>query len=73
MTNLLNNAISKHEILDIVYIDKKGVRSSRTVEPYEIKGGKLYAYCLNKDSIRAFIITSINSVKPTGNIFTPRF
>lgn len=73
MTQILNEAIKNNQIISISYVDKKGNRSERKVEPYEIKGGKLYAYCLEKNSIRAFIITAISSPVATGEKFTPRF
>lgn len=73
MTNIINKVIKNKEISELTYVDLKGNRSVRLVEPYEIKNGKLYAYCLSKNSIRAFTITSISSLKSTGKNFVSRF
>ena len=73
MMNSILQAINTHRIIKIGYIDKKGARSLRLVEPYEIKNNKLYAYCLEKRATRAFIISNINSVEVTDKNFTPRW
>jgi predicted DNA-binding transcriptional regulator YafY len=55
------------------YIDEKGKSSARTVEPYEIKGDLLYAYCDNRQAIRGFKLTSISSASRTDETFEPQF
>ena len=60
-------------ILNITYrSEKKGV-SERTVEPYEIKDGGLYAYDIAKQGIRKFILANIISAKATDTKFSPRW
>ena len=60
-------------ILNITYKSaKKGV-SERTVEPYEIKDGGLYAYDIAKQSIRKFTLANIISAKATETKFSPRW
>lgn len=70
---IVNDAIQENKVLSIKYVDKKGTHSTRDIEPTEIKGDKLFGYCLNKGSIRCFIIDSILAVKPTEKIFTSRW
>ena len=60
-------------ILNLTYQSpKKGV-SQRTVEPYEIKDGALYAYDLSKQSIRRFNLSNIVSAEATDTQFSPRW
>lgn len=60
-------------VLNITYrSEKKGI-SERTVEPYEIKDGALYAYDIAKQSIRRFTLSNIISAKATESAFSPRW
>lgn len=60
-------------ILNITYkSEKKGI-SERTVEPYEIKNGALYAYDIAKQAIRRFTLSNIVSAKATDSTFSPRW
>lgn len=69
----IHKAARHRRLLRITYTDSKGVPTSREVEPYEIKDGKLYAWCLSANSIRAFKLTSIALAQVTDNTFDPRF
>lgn len=60
-------------LLQITYNDAKGKPTIRTVEPYEIKDGKLYAYCTVRNSIRAFRLERIQSAEVHVMNFKPRF
>lgn len=71
--NKLQEASKKQSTVRLSYSDSKGVVSVREVEPYEIKEDKLYAFCLGKQSIRAFKLSKIHSLEVTNNIFKPRF
>ena len=73
MMNDILNAIKSHRIIKIGYRSKTGNSSVRLIEPYEIKDNKLYGYCLEKKSIRAFIVNNINSVEVTDKYFNPRW
>lgn len=53
------------------YTDTKGVMSQRHVEPYEIKGDTLFAWCLTRDALRRFLITEIQDIT-LGAPFAPR-
>lgn len=57
----------------IRYRDQKQIVTERTVEPYEFKNGKLYAYCHTKEGIRAFTVANILSAGKTDKSYTPRF
>lgn len=60
-------------VLKIHYVDSIGKLSVREVEPYEIKDNKLWAFCLEKQSIRQFSLTGITDARKTSQPFTPRF
>jgi len=51
--------------LEIYYSKKKGGKNRYVVEPYEIKGGKLWAYDTNAGQIKQFLMSNIES---PGNI-----
>lgn len=72
MDRIIQGAASKNTVT-IRYRDGKNEISERTVEPYEIKNGKLYAYCLSKEGIRAFNTVNITAALSTGEAFEPRF
>ena len=69
----IKEAASTTKLLQITYVDSQNKPSIRTVEPYEIKNEKLFAYCTVKDSIRAFNLDRIQSAELHINEFTPRF
>lgn len=68
------SAAHDHKVLTFMYIGKKDHSMSvRHVEPYEIKGDSLYAFDLDKASIRNFKLNSIFDTKVTDINFVPRF
>lgn len=69
----IQEAAAGQKLLQITYVDAKNKPSIRTVEPYEIKEGKLFAYCTVKDGIRAFNLERIQSAELHINEFTPRY
>lgn len=73
----LENAIKKsadtRTLLNIYYVDSKGIGKQRFVEPYEYQGEFIYAYCHSSDGIRKFKLTNIRSIKNTKTGFTPRW
>lgn len=69
----IKEAADKKTLLQISYVDKSNKPSIRTVEPYEIKNGKLFAYCTAKDGIRAFNLENIQSAELHYNEYKPRF
>jgi predicted DNA-binding transcriptional regulator YafY len=76
MTNIYNVIASSAKDLVLVkigYKDSKGNLSERATEPYEIKNGKYYGFCLNKGSIRAFDLDGITYATKTREKFSPRW
>ena len=63
------------KILQIVYKKKDGTTSSRHIEPYELRDGKLFAWDISKDDhIRQFFITGILQAEVIEDSdFTPRY
>jgi predicted DNA-binding transcriptional regulator YafY len=60
-------------VIALRYRDKSFEVSERLVEPYEIKQGKLFAHCLTKNGMRAFILDNILAAAGTNTEFVPRF
>lgn len=60
-------------LLEIYYVDSKGVGKSRFVEPYEYQGEFIYAYCNSSQGIRKFRLNNIRNVKNTKTTFIPRW
>lgn len=71
--SLIQQAAKNTRLLNITYVDSKGKVTSRVVEPYEIKEGKLYAYCQSRHGIRTFKLQSIHNAIVEPHTFTPRF
>lgn len=69
---IVEGARTNH-IVAIRYRDKSFELTERLVEPYEVKEGKLYAYCLLKKGIRAFILDNISAAAATDDEYIPRF
>lgn len=69
---IVEGARSNH-IIAIRYRDKSFELSERLIEPYEVKQGKLFAYCLTKNGMRAFFIDNILAAAGSNTEFAPRF
>jgi predicted DNA-binding transcriptional regulator YafY len=69
----IKQAAAEQKLLQITYIDAKNQPSIRTIEPYEIKEGKLFGFCTVKDAIRAFNLDRIQSAELHLSEFTPRY
>ena len=67
-----DGAVENKEVR-IRYRDDKDKISERSIEPYEMKNGKLFGYCINKGGIRAFKTTGIEVAVVTDKPFKPRF
>lgn len=68
----IKEAANNLQLLQITYLDAKNVPSIRTVEPYEIKNGNLFAHCRVKDGIRAFKLDRIQSAEVHLAEYSPR-
>ena len=71
--NKIKEAADTNTILLITYADASNQPSIRTVEPYEIKGDTLFAYCRVKEGIRAFKLNRIQSAELHLGQYEPRF
>ena len=69
----ISESARNNTILSLTYKAKDGKVSYRSVEPYEIKDGGLFAYDIAKGSIRKFLISSILSAESQDAKFNPRY
>jgi predicted DNA-binding transcriptional regulator YafY len=72
MANITQGA-TEFRTVALRYRDTSGDLSERVVEPYEIKGGKLFAYCQSRAGIRAFKVENILAAVLTDTSFEPKF
>lgn len=68
----IQQAALERRVLRLSYLDKKGIHTVRSVEPYEIKNGKLWAHCLQRDGIRQFEMNRIVQAVVSEKRFVPR-
>ncbi|MGL5715932.1 MAG: WYL domain-containing protein [Paraclostridium sp.] len=76
MASVSNNIVKagrNNKTVIIRYTSKNGDSSERETEPYEIKDGKYYGYCLNKGAIRGFLLNNISSAEVTNNSYNPKW
>lgn len=70
-------SLKETKILQFTYVDSKGNKSVRSVEPYKIltKGNNvlLYGFCLEKNEIRTFSLGSIIDLDMQQFTFQPRW
>lgn len=69
----ITGAARNFHTISISYADKGGTPTTREIEPYEIRGQHLWAFCLLRQQTRRFLIYSISSAVETPNIFSPRW
>lgn len=72
-TDKIIRAGRENKLITIRYQKKDGTTSIKTLEPYSIKSGKLYAYCVHSQGIRSFFINKIYSVEILDRGFAPRW
>lgn len=73
MDELIRRAGRERLVLRIKYTDKSGNRSERNVEPYEIRDGKLWAYCRKRKGIRQFSLAQIENPRITHHPFIAKY
>ncbi|MGD8188589.1 WYL domain-containing protein [Brevibacillus ginsengisoli] len=56
-----------NQAIEIIYLDRHGNISKRTVRPLEVKDNRLKAYCLTSKSPRVFLLENILAVHPVVN------
>lgn len=75
--NEVQNEIVKgaiqNNLVRIRYRDKDSNLTERNIEPYEIKGGKLFGYDPEKQGIRSFKLESITGARAENEAYEPRF
>ncbi len=69
----IKNSVASQKLLNISYVDSKGVASVRMVEPYELRDNSLFAFCRKANSIRRFNLPQITQAQVTEIPFIPRF
>jgi len=76
---LIQEAMSRKKILTFQYGDISGVQSVRSVEPYRLILNEkthemvLFAFCLEKEAIRSFKLSSISECSVQDFDFNPRW
>lgn len=70
---VFEDAADAGKTVRITYTDAKGDTSTRNVEPYEIRGTKLWAYCRKKKGIRQFDMNKIEKAKQTSYMYIPKW
>jgi predicted DNA-binding transcriptional regulator YafY len=73
MRKQIENAMVSKKMISITYTDAKHNPSVRTIEPYEIKNGKLFGYCRTRNAIRGFNLERISLIKETEMDYAPRY
>ncbi|ANS74647.1 hypothetical protein AWM70_08655 [Paenibacillus yonginensis] len=54
----------KGTVVEIIYMDRKGQITKRSIEVYGIKQGMVTAKCLKTGQIRSFRVENILAVQP---------
>ena len=58
-------AMERHVLLEIRYVDKHGKETVRLVRPDSVKGSVLFAYCMSRKAERAFVLSRIQGFRLT--------
>jgi predicted DNA-binding transcriptional regulator YafY len=69
----LRRAAKELKTVQIQYVNQKGEISVRETEPYEIRDGKYWGFCVEKGSIRQFNLERIREAHTTNFRFKPRW
>lgn len=69
----IRKAAENKKVLRVSYTDRKDDDSIRNIEPYEMRGDHLFAYCRKRKGIRRFDINKIGSLKETQYTFMPKY
>jgi len=59
-------AMERHVLLEIRYVDKHGKETVRLIRPDSVKGSVLFAYCMTRQAERAFVISRIQEAGLTN-------
>lgn len=73
---MIKAALEAHKLLSFAYIAHHGVRSERTVEPYQLvlKSGRwyFYGYCYSRKDYRLFRLSRMSDLQIKQEAFAPR-
>jgi len=64
MINQLRKYMAADQPIEIIYIDRKGKSSQRTVRVLEIKDDRVKAFCCIKRAPRVFAFENILAIQP---------
>lgn len=73
MDEIIREAGRERRVLRVRYTDKQGRPSERNIEPYEIRGERLWAYCRKRKGIRQFDMNKIENPRVTRHTFFPKY
>ncbi|MBP2100052.1 helix-turn-helix transcriptional regulator [Enterococcus rivorum] len=73
---IIQKALEERKLLTFEYLDSKGNKTERTVEPYQLvfKGSHWYwqGYCLKRNDFRLFKLSRISNLQTQEQFFVPR-
>ncbi|MCM3762869.1 YafY family transcriptional regulator [Alkalihalobacillus oceani] len=73
--SLIRQAIENHQLVKIEYVDQKGNKTARVVEPYKMQVSEmqwyLFGYSVERNDYRTFKLARILHIEK-GGFFTPR-
>lgn len=73
---IIQKALEESKLLTFEYLDSKGNKTERTVEPYQLvlKGSHWYwqGYCLKRNDFRLFKLSRISNLQTQEQFFVPR-
>jgi len=64
MKRILEKSAASNEKLEIIYMDKEGMISQRTIKVFDVSAEILHAYCYNKKEYRTFTMNNILAIAP---------
>ncbi len=78
LIDLIRFAATNRLLVEIDYVDKKGMRSTRDIEAYSLRRSKagdvlLMAVRADNGQARSYLVEKIMGAKPTLKSFTPRY
>ena len=69
----ISRAARERRLIRIWYTSSDGEVSIRDTEPYEIRDGKYWGYCLDRGSIRQFSLEGITKTQVLKETYVPRW
>ncbi|MBO8162360.1 MAG: WYL domain-containing protein [Brevibacillus sp.] len=60
----LERCLANNQLVEIIYMDRRGQTSKRVLRLYAIEGDKVKAYCFTRRANRVFTLTNILAVLP---------